>query len=101
MRWLGVSAVKRSSLSWSCVRDRARKEGWGFSVGLVDLLLLVQADLARTHIYEEEKTAAAVLLALLARRFCRQSLHNRQDLEEIVLGKVLVWMVRMKLRMFC
>jgi hypothetical protein len=56
------------------VRDRARKEGWGFSVGLVDLLLLVQADLARTHIYEEEKTAAAVLLALFGQKILQAKL---------------------------
>jgi hypothetical protein len=47
---------------------------------LVDLLLLVDTELSRTHVDQEEKTT-----------------DNRQDLEEIVLSKVLVGVIVMKL----
>lgn len=47
---------------------------------LVHLLLLVNAVFAGTAVYEEEKTA-----------------DDREDLEEIVLGEILVWVVLVKL----
>jgi len=47
---------------------------------LVDLLLLVKADLTRTHVDEEEKTA-----------------DDGEDLEEVVLGEVLVRVVLVEL----
>lgn len=43
---------------------------------LVDLFLLVEAYLSRTHVDQK-----------------KQSTHDRQDLEEIVLGKILVWVM--------
>jgi hypothetical protein len=47
---------------------------------LVDLLLLVKADLARAHVDEQEQAA-----------------DDREDLEEVVLGEVLVGVVFMEL----
>ena len=50
------------------------------SFHLVHLLLLVEADLAGTHVDEEQQTA-----------------DNGQDLEEVVLGEVLVGVVLVEL----
>ena len=50
---------------------------------LVDLLLLVHTELSRTHVDQEEQTT-----------------DNRQDLEEIVLSKVLVGVIVVKLRKY-
>lgn len=52
-----------------------------FPVFLIDLLLLVHAQLAGAHVDQQQKTA-----------------HDGEDLEEIVLGEVLVRMVLVKLR---
>lgn len=52
-----------------------------FSCHLVHLLLLVEADLAGTHVDEEEQTA-----------------DDGQDLEEVVLGEVLVRVVLVELQ---
>lgn len=46
----------------------------------VDLLLLVYTDLTWAHVDQQEETT-----------------HDRQSLEEIVLGEIFVWVVRMKL----
>ena len=51
-----------------------------FYFHLVHLLLLIEADLAGTHVDEEEQTA-----------------NNGEDLEEVVLGEVLVRVVLVKL----
>ena len=48
---------------------------------LIHLLLLVDAELTRAHVDEQQKAT-----------------HNREDLEEIVLRKVLVRVVGVKLR---
>lgn len=50
---------------------------------LVDLLLLVDAELAGAAVDQEQETA-----------------HDRQDLEEVVLGKVLVRMALVELKWF-
>src|SRR3954469_643871 len=63
---------------------------------LVDLLLLVHAQLAGAHVDQEEQTTTGKLLELdLAWDW--EYIHNRQDLEEVVLGKVLVRVVGVQL----
>lgn len=54
------------------------------SRGLVHLLLLINAELAWSTVDQEQETA-----------------DNREDLEEVVLGKVLVGMVLVKLQKYC
>ena len=54
-----------------------------FPFRLVHLLLLVEADLAGTHVDEEEQTA-----------------DDGQDLEEVVLGEVLVGVVLVELQRY-
>lgn len=60
---------------------------------LVDLLLLVHRELSGTHVDQQEETTSASLLAMHSTQIGLQDLHNRENLEEVVLGKVLVGVV--------
>lgn len=65
---------------------------------LVDLFLLVHAELARAHVYQEEEAAAGLLVCL-----CLEvveggvDLHDGEDLEKVVFGEVFVRVVRVQL----
>jgi hypothetical protein len=63
---------------------------------LVDLLLLVDRELSRTHVDQQEETTAAQMLAGACHGRNSVDLHNGEDLEEIVLGKVLVRVMRVQ-----
>jgi hypothetical protein len=64
---------------------------------LVDFFLLVDAELSRAHVDEQEETAAASI-SIDLRWKSRVNIHNRQNLEKVVLGKVLVGVVGFELR---
>jgi hypothetical protein len=65
---------------------------------LIDLLLLVHAQLARTHVDQEKETAAVIdVRASISREEHWRYVHNRQNLEKVVLGKVLVRVVGVQL----
>ena len=70
--------------------DRLVASRDGLSI-LVDLLLLVHAELAGALVDQQKETATeCVSLALTVNR--RVHLHDGEDLEEVVLGKVLLRM---------
>jgi hypothetical protein len=62
---------------------------------LVDLLLLVDGDLSWAHVDQQEETTATPVLAQ-PDHLLGDNLHNRKDLEEIVLRKVLVRVMRVQ-----
>lgn len=76
---------------------------------LVNLFLLVDAELPGTHVYKEEEAASVfegrgrvsledILLGEGREdKDDKKDVHNRQDLEKVVFGKILVWVMFMKL----
>jgi hypothetical protein len=63
---------------------------------LVNLLLLVDRELTGPHVDKEEETATTNLSAIDQCKVGVRNLHNREDLEEVVLRKVLVRVVRVQ-----
>jgi hypothetical protein len=61
---------------------------------LVDLLLLIDRELSRAHVDQQEETTTAHMLVGASNESDFVNLHNRENLEEVVFGKVLMWVVR-------
>lgn len=64
---------------------------------LIYFLLLVHAQLARAHVDEENKAATGVVSCGISTGGEEEDIHDGQNLEEIVLGKVLVRVMGVKL----
>lgn len=61
--------------------------------GLVDLLLFVDRELSRAHVDQQKETATRLKLARATTHSREWHLHNRENLEEVVFGEVLVRVV--------
>lgn len=67
------------------------------SVPSIHLLLFVDTELARAHVHDEEETAPMPSISSRISEEQGGYVHDGEDLEKVVLGKVLVWVMWVQL----